>query len=184
MKKVVTTISLMFICAIFVFSLSFAEQPMQMKEQVQKPVTPGLKPPISYKTDLAVDNIYAANCKTNCDLNDVDAFYMNKIIVTVSNGSGGVEVSAEVKITYYDLGQGRSVTVTKTISSIKPYPTNPWVVDVTMVDRPVLVKKSTGIRAEVKPIRPFPGTDIIGTVTDSNPSNNVKTVHQCDVMIY
>ncbi|MEJ5228204.1 hypothetical protein [Thermodesulfovibrio sp.] len=178
MKKVVIIISLICICAVFVFSVTFAETPEQPKGQIIGP--------LNKKTDLRVDNIYAANCKTNCDLNDVDAFYMDKIIVGISNNyekSGGAEVAAEIKITYYDLGLGRSVTVTKTSPSIKPHPINPWLVSVTMVDRPVLVKKSTGIRAEVKIIPPPLGPRIV-TITDSDPSNNVKTVHQCGVILY
>lgn len=178
MKRLLLVISLMFICILLSSSLINAQPPVIPNEKI-KDIRD--RRPLSFSTDLAVSSIFAANCK--CDLSDVNAFYMNKIIVNITNNyekSGGVEVGAEIKLTYFDLGTGRLETVTKPIPSIKPYPTNPWTISVTMVDRPVLVKKSTGIKAEVKAIT----TGLPGRFNDPDLSNNVKTVNECSVMLY
>jgi hypothetical protein len=104
----------------------------------------------------------------------VDAFYVSNILVDVANASGSPTTST-LTVTYHDLNFGPK-TITKTISSLSPYPTNPWALQMfKMLDQPALVKKSTGIKAEIQPTAP---------TTDSNPANNVKTIHECGYMVY
>jgi hypothetical protein len=133
---------------------------------------------IAGSTDLKVDGIFGPNCK--CDISDVDAVYMGRINVTVSNNyqkSGGLATQSELTVTYHDLRSGQLVTVKKQLPVIKPYPTNPWVLqEYQVVTSPVLVKKSVGIKAEIKPTSPG--------VSDSDNSNNSMTVRKCEVMIY
>ena len=124
------------------------------------------------RADLKVDVIHAYRCA--CDLDGVDAFYMSNIMVDLSNGSG-VATTSTLTVTYYDVLAGPQ-TVSKSISSLNPYPTNPWALQrFVVVSHPVLVKKSVGIKAEIKPTSP---------TTDSNPANNIKVVKRCDVMVY
>lgn len=149
-------------------------QAKQLPQLQQAPVKPLIPKPT---TDLKVDAIHARTCK--CDLNDVDAFYMGNIMVNVSNNymqSGGASTSGTLTVTYYNLSTGGPVTVTKSIPTLNPYPTNPWVLqNFVVVDHPVLVKRSAGIRAEIQPA---------GIVGDSNPGNNVMTVRQCSQVVY
>jgi hypothetical protein len=84
-----------------------------------------LRPALS--TDLKIDGIFGAGCK--CDLADVDAVYMGRINVSVSNNymkSGGATTESVLTVTYFDMKLARQVTVTKNLTALKPYPTNPW----------------------------------------------------------
>lgn len=122
--------------------------------------------------DLKVDTIHSYNCA--CELEGVDAFYMGNIMVDVANASG-IATTSTLTVTYHDLVAGPQ-TVVKTISTLNPYPTNPWALQrFVVVNHPVLVKKSTGIRAEIQPTPP---------TTESNPVNNVKIVNRCNIMVY
>ena len=120
------------------------------------------------KSDLSARNIIAQSCK--CDLRDVDALYMNKIIVRVGNNYPGNRTTAgTLRVTYHDLRSGMLKTVTKPIPPVKISTS----VYVTAVNGPVLVKKSVGIKAEV----------IATTVPDVNSVNNVLIVRDCYTVI-
>jgi hypothetical protein len=156
-------------------TISYAAPPAPKQPLVQQaPVKPIIPKP---RTDLKVDAIHSHRCK--CDLSDVDAFYMGNIMVNVSNNymqSGGVSTTATLTVTYHDLSSGGPVTVTKNIPTLNPYPTNPWALqNFVVVDHPVLVKRSGGIRAEIQPT---------GIVVDSNPANNIMIVRDCSVVVY
>jgi hypothetical protein len=134
---------------------------------------------LQFKTDLRVDAVHSSRC-LNCDLPGIDAFYMANILVDVSNYKvGGVGAAAEsiLTVTYYDLMAGKMETVTRELSRLNPYPANPWTLQrYTVVNHPVLVKKSTGVKAEIKPKS--------SQVMDPVPVNNVKIVKKCLVMVY
>jgi len=144
----------------------------------QKEVTPLIKPdiikpdkipPIIVKADLsifAVGNKHWENRECSACSNilaRVGALYLNDLTVGVMCNSSKVrQVNGIVKVTYYDISQGKTVTKTKpfNVSCRQPRDTL-----VTIVNHPLLIKRSTGIRAEVTPIK----------VVDPNPANNVKT---------
>jgi hypothetical protein len=130
------------------------------------------------KTDLRVDVIHSSRCK--CDLRDVGAFYMANIMVDVSNHKvAGVGASTEsiLTVTYFDMNQGRMVTVTKNLPKMHPYPTNPWTLQrYVVVNHPVLVKAGTGIKAVIK--------SKATNISDPIPGNNIKMLHKCQVMVY
>ena len=134
---------------------------------------------LKLKTDLRVDAIHSSHCPS-CDWPGIDAFYMANILVDVSNykvGGVGAAVESILTLTYYDLVQGKMVTVTRNLPKLNPYPTNPWALQrFTVVNHPVLVKKSTGVKAEIKPKG--------STVTDPVPANDVKIIKTCLVMVY
>jgi hypothetical protein len=104
---------------------------------------------------------------------------MNGINVAVSNNHmkpGGASTGGTLKVTYHDLIAGHLKTVTKTVPTLNPHPTNPWaILEFPVVTTPVLVKKSVGVKAESMPS---------GPVVDPNLNNNVKKVHRCNVMAY
>ncbi len=130
------------------------------------------------QTDLRVDIIHAYRCA--CDLPGVDAFYMGNIMVDVSNhkvSGRGAKTESILTVTYFDLMQGQMVTITKNLPAMNPYPTNPWTLQrYVVVNSPVLVKKSVGIKAVIKP-KPT-------NITDPVPANNTKIIKKCQVMVY
>jgi hypothetical protein len=135
-------------------------------------VKPTMEMKLPPKADLRVDVIHSSRCP--CDMAGVDAFYVPDIMVDVSNG-GGAETTSTLVVTYTDVFAGPQ-TITKSVSALKGYPTNPWAIQMFKVlDRPALVKKSTGIKAEIKVTSP---------TMDTNPANNTKTVNECDMMVY
>jgi hypothetical protein len=105
---------------------------------------------------------------------------MGNILVDVSNhkvGRVGAATESILTVTYFDLMQGQMVTITRNLPKMNPYPTNPWVLQrYPVVNNPVLVKKSVGIKAEIKPKTT--------AVTDPVPANNIKIVKKCMVMVY
>jgi len=139
---------------------------------------PAGKLQLKLRTDLRVDIIHASRCK--CDFSDVNAFYMSNIMVDVSNhkvGGAGVATESVLTVKYFDLLQGRMVSVSKNLPKMNPYPANPWVMQqVVMVNHPVLAKADVGITAEIAPKS--------NTVGDADPSNNKKVIHKCQVMVY
>ncbi|MCP5052138.1 MAG: hypothetical protein GY940_33535 [bacterium] len=144
----------------------------------QKLKIPAGKLQLKFRTDLRVDVIHSSRCK--CDLSDVNAFYMANIMVDVSNhktGGVGAATASVLTVKYFDMNQGRMVTVTKNLAVLNPYPKNPWTFQrVVVVNRPVLVKKSVGITAVIKPKST--------RVSDPVPANNRKIVRKCSPMVY
>jgi hypothetical protein len=172
--KVIIKMSLVALLMSVMCSMSFAVDPIK-KPNVDTRKLKDAK--IKLSTDLSVDGIFASRCA--CDLSDVNALYMNGIYVTVSNNyqkSGGAATGGTLKVTYHDLVAGHLKTVTKTVPTLKPYPTNPWTMqEFPVVTTPVLIKKSVGITAE------FKSNSGVG---DPKLSNNKKTVKECSVMVY
>jgi hypothetical protein len=141
------------------------------------------RPPVRLRTeaDLGITAIFASNCK--CDLSDVDALYMGDISVDI--GKKDIRVSEESRrepgrvagfltVTYHDLLAGRSVTQTLMLQN------NIFtggVGTIRVVRNPVLVKKSMGIRAEIR--LNSPGYADV----DPNSGNNVMIVKDCQIML-
>lgn len=131
------------------------------------------------KTDLRVDKIFCGFycCPSEeCDLKGVNAFYMEKIKVHVTNYpcSDGKHINVEsvLKVTYYDLLKHKEVEIIKTLPKMPNDGDEYWYLNVLIVDIPVLIKKSKGIRAEITP----KNVNII----DGDSSNNVKIIKECD----
>ena len=178
MKKFFIVSAIIFVCVTLM-----ALNTNLFSQQVTKPQTikkvDRARLPLKLKTDLRVDVIHSSRC-ANCDLPGIDAFYMGNILVDVSNHKAagvGAPTESILTVTYFDLMQGQLVTITKNLRKMHPYPTNPWTLQrYTVVNHPVLVKKSVGIKAVIKP----KSTNI----TDPVPANNMKIVKKCMVMVY
>jgi hypothetical protein len=180
MKKIFRVSAILMVCTVCMISVS-----PSLAQQVKPPPRATItkidtaKLQLNFKTDLRVDVIHSSRCP-NCDLPGIDAFYMTNILVDVSNykvGGVGAAVESILTVTYYDLMQGKMVTVTKNLPKLNPYPTNPWTLQrYTVVNHPVLVKKSVGVKVEIKPKA--------SNVTDPVPANNVKIIKTCLVMVY
>lgn len=128
--------------------------------------------PIALKADPLIEEIYSMSCACKDDLGRANAMMMNDIWVTLFNGvcpdgkrSG---VKATLKVSWFDLSLGRmveqNVLVNMGANSRQAF---------RIMAASVLVKKSTGIKAEI--------VNIQAPVTDCNPANNVKTVTQCNL---
>jgi len=178
MKKFFIFSAIIFVCmTLMVLNTQLFSQQVTKPQTITKVDAARLQ--INFKTDLRVDVIHSSRCPS-CDLPGIDAFYMSNILVDVSNHKvSGVGAATEsiLTVTYFDLMQGKMVTVTKNLPKMHPYPTNPWTLQrYSVVNTPVLAKKSVGIKAEIKP----KSTNI----TDPVPANNIKIVKQCMVMVY
>jgi len=178
MKKFFIVSAVMFVCiTLMALNTNLFSQQVTQPQTIKKVDTARLQ--LNLKTDLRVDVIHSSRC-ANCDLPGIDAFYMGNILVDVSNhkvGSVGAATESILTVTYFDLMQGQMVTITKNLPKMHPYPTNPWVLQrYPVVNNPVLVKKSVGIKAEIKPKTT--------AVTDPVPANNIKIVKKCMVMVY
>lgn len=130
------------------------------------------------QTDLRMDVIHSSRCV--CDLPGVDAFYMSNIMVDFSNhkiGKMGAATKAVIDVMYYDLILGKKIVARRKVDLIRPYPTNPWTYQrFVMVNKPVLVKKSFGIKATIMVDTP--------NIKDPKPGNNSKKIFKCQVMVY
>jgi hypothetical protein len=181
MKKFFIVSAVMFVC-ITLMALNTNLYSQQVKK-IQQPQTIKKIDPsrlkLRLKTDLRVDVIHSSRCP-NCDLPGIDAFYMANILVDVSNhkvAGVGAPTESVLTVTYFDLMQGQMVTVVKNLPKMHPYPTNPWTLQrYTVVNHPVLVKKSVGIKAVIKPKST--------AINDPVPANNMKIVKKCMVMVY
>ncbi|MDU9047232.1 MAG: hypothetical protein Q3M30_00165 [Candidatus Electrothrix sp. Rat3] len=146
----------------------------------------GIKPP---ETDLRVGGIscglYCCECQLNGGLKglkDIGAFYMKEISVGISNypssNGGHVNIPSVLTLTYYDLTKNQEVTVVRKL----PKMPSKMVLDekhiehyhtfINVVNSPVLVKKSKGIRVEIAPIN--------DNTIDKDSANNVKIFNECD----
>jgi len=181
MKKTTKLLVVTVLAAIFIISVVFMSHAQvktkQLKQQILQ-VSPKVAQPLTPKTDLKVEYI-AGNC-SSCkpEYTAVNAIYFkNKIHVRVTNNplSGGAKAptGGTVKLQFYNLATGAYVTKTAHFNVIKPAVTNPWWANV-YFNGPFLVKKSTGVKAEVIPDSP---------VIDGNPSNNIKKVHDCIIIV-
>lgn len=135
------------------------------------------------EADLSVNAIFATPCKCKADLEVLDVLYLDSIIVEV--GKRDIRVPPDVSkepsfvvgtltVTYHDLLAGRLVTHTMMISN---YNFTAGSGDIHVIKTPVLVKKSAGIRAEIKLNSPAYAN------VDPNPANNVKTIKDCVTLL-
>lgn len=145
---------------------------------IAKPlVNPAVRVPVQAQTDLRIDYLVASRC--SCDLPGVNAYYMPDLRVAVSNHAlrGGAKAATrgELRVSFFDMGAGRQVVITRPVPRLNPYPgPNPWTTEVTIFSAPRLIR-SDGIRAEVV---------TQGGVTDGDPANNVRVSRRCEVMVY
>jgi hypothetical protein len=121
-------------------------------------------------SDVRIGKIAAGSCYCESSLRRVDAICLRGIKVELSNvpcesGGSAPEVSGRVEITYFDLERHRMVNHLKSFALSGGE--QQWI---TMVDGYVLLKKSTGIEAQ-----------IITTegVMDCNRRNNELEINEC-----
>lgn len=117
------------------------------------------------KVDFAVESIYSEKCA--CELQGVDAFYVNKIILRISNRSGMTE-DAEIVIAYFDYYNYRNRSIVKRAIALKPGETRA----ITMMRMPAIIQKSVGVTGIISPVYPT-------FVEDINKQNDRITIHEC-----
>jgi hypothetical protein len=117
------------------------------------------------KVDFAIEKVYSERCA--CELQGIDAMYVNKIIFKISNKSGAAE-DVEVILSYYDFFNNRNRTIVKKEKALRKGETR----TITMMARPGLMLKSIGITGIVAPrYKNF--------VEDINETNNTIIIHEC-----
>jgi len=117
--------------------------------------------------DLSVQSISGA-CL--CDLSDADALYIQNITVRVKNGASKTPYAATaavLKITYYDIAEQKEKVLTKNLPALDLNNYN----TTSMLDAPILVKKSKGVKVDVQPATQ--------NVSDPNLDNNIMTMTEC-----
>lgn len=153
---------------------------------------PSFKPPINSKIiqnggrfQLTLDlEVYAVGnkswqgntCSACADtLKNVNAIYLNDITVGILCYSKTVRrTNGTVKVTYFDLLKGRTVSVTSKFYNLSCQG-QPRDTMVTLVNHPVLIKRSLGITAVVKPERGVDTNLNNNKVTQTDPNRMCVT---------
>jgi cytochrome c-type biogenesis protein CcmH/NrfF len=170
MKKTISVMLCLGLAVFFMNAAAFAADPMQsVKTQINKTT---IKNPVAIQlnADPLVENIYALQCPCAQELGSVNAFLMQDMWVTVFNGvcpgDKRAQVTATLKVRYYNLGtqnwDEKNVPITIPANSRKA---------VKIINGKTLVRKSTGITAEI--------INIKAPVKDCNPANNKKSIMTC-----
>ncbi|NDY42412.1 hypothetical protein G3N55_06095 [Dissulfurirhabdus thermomarina] len=121
------------------------------------------------KLHFAADlQIYSLGAKNSCPCQPagVDAMLLPNLEVVVTSQTPGIQAAGTITVTYFDLMQGRSVTRSIPFSGLAQASRKTFSISNT----PLLVRKSAGIRAEIRPAPP---------VQEKNPADNVRIIHQC-----
>jgi hypothetical protein len=164
-----------------------AQDVKKIDKRITRPTVPVEAARVIPKADLGVTNILGGACPTS--LPGVDAFYNNGIIVdihlkdimvpeTLKNEASTVVGYLMVK--YFDLVQGREVTHNLMLERGRFM----WVPSqsistarISVINNPVLIKKSVGITAKVT-------LNIPGYATaDPETANNEMVVKECKVLL-
>jgi hypothetical protein len=149
---------------------------VSMAGEMIKPTTPGpshtpsVTPGKAMAGDLSVSVTEVSGCK--CDLSDVDAIYVNNIGVASCLWPDSDSTKYELTVTYFDLLKGQNVVFKK----IDTWPAGnriefPGCNTSLLLTKPTLIKKSSGIRAEIKSTAPV--------YFDRNMSNNAMVTNDC-----
>jgi hypothetical protein len=170
MKRIAKVSMMIFGAAIFLFlmfSTSYAQGQMKPKETA-KP-SEKIKPDAVKLSivDLKIDNIYTGSACPCPELDRVDALYLDKISVFVSN-VGNVSTGGTIKVTFFSYPTCQLMTMTTTVPNLNPSEHREYIV----VQGPLLVRKSTGVKAEIR---------LSGGAADANPANNVMTIYKCNL---
>lgn len=157
MKRTLTTCFLAFILIFSAFSICSGQQPKP------QPFAQGTIP--KPRVDLAIVNIYSTgNCPCQ-ELEKVNALFVNGISVTIAN-RGSMTAGGMLELTFFDLSSNSLQTRTVAVTPIGLSQER----DVVVFSTPKLIKRSSGIKAEIKVAPP---------ITDANLTDNVMTVNKC-----
>ncbi len=115
--------------------------------------------------DFAILDIKSEKCI--CELEGINAFYMNKVFVLIENRGRETE-DAEVKILLSELTPRNTHNVVFKAEKLKPGEKR-WV---TVIDRPLIVVKTLGVTARIYPLFP-------NFAEDSERSNNKHVIFDC-----
>ena len=158
MNRTLTASFLAFILIFSAFSICSGQQPKP------QPAGPGTIPKL--RVDLAMVNIYSTG--TNClcqELEKVNALFVNGISVTIAN-RGTMTAGGTLELTFFDLSANSLQTRTVAVTPIGLSQER----DVVVFSTPTLIKRSSGIKAEIK---------VAPTLADANLTDNVMTVNKC-----
>ncbi|WP_139796554.1 hypothetical protein [Desulfacinum hydrothermale] len=177
-RKILKTGLLLTLVIFVVFPLGsvFAQQKIK---PIQKP-SQNKAFPLKLKADLEIFGIgnktwEGSECSACSNiLTRVGALYLHDLTVGIMCHSSNrvKKTGGTVRVTYYDLIQGKNITISKRFSNLSCQ-TQPRDTLVTLVNHPILIKLSTGIRAIVSPSAP---------IEDSNPVNNRMTTNDPNKM--
>jgi hypothetical protein len=170
MKRSISVVFCLGLAVLMISATAFAQQPVRKAaSQLDKTA---IKGPVQLQlsADPLIETVYAQQCPCAQDLSSVNAFLMKDMWVTVFNGvcpgNKRAQISATLKVRYFNLRtqqwDEKNVPITVPANSRKA---------VKIINGKTLVRKSTGITAEI--------TNIKAPVKDCNLSNNKKTIKVC-----
>lgn len=170
MKRSISVTIYLGLAVFFIGATAFAQPPARsVQSQVNERA---IKNPVQLQlsADPLIETVYALQCPCAQDLSSVNAFLMKDMWVTVFNGvcagNKKAQVSATLKVRYYNLRtlkwDEKNVPITIPANSRKA---------IKIINGKTLVKKSTGITAEI--------VNIKAPVKDCNLANNKKTIKVC-----
>ncbi len=119
--------------------------------------------PLKLACDVSIMYIEYFDCP--CDL-DMDVFYVDERIAVKLFNESTLSPNVKLKVKYFDIPTNRVKTITRNVSF-----TGRGSKKITVMNRPLLIKKSYGVKAEV---------EVISTnMVDSNLSNNTAEQFLC-----
>ncbi len=170
MKRAVTVMTCLGLAVLFMAMTSFAQPPVKEATKALNPKINASKVKLMLNADPLVETIYAQQCPCAQDLSSVNALLMKDMWVTVFNGvctgNKKANVSATLKVRYFNLRtqkwDEKNVPITIPANSRKA---------IKIINGKTLVRKSTGITAEI--------VNIKAPVKDCNLGNNKVTIQRC-----
>lgn len=151
MKNLIFAVFLLLLITFNVFPNPQAEEPIEGKKKI----------------DFAVLEIKAGKCI--CELEGMNAFYMNKALVLVAN-TGAETEDAELSLKLSEIFPRMKRQVISKVRNLKPGERR-WI---TVIDRPFIVIQKLGIEGSIKPLYPQ-------LAQDTNRKNNKIKIYDCSV---
>lgn len=168
MKKCIATLMALIACLAMV-SILLAAEPIKPKTLAPS-VTPSVAQGKARGGDWSLKYI-SAPCGCGCSESwSVDAAYINKIVVKACKFQTSSD-QYDLRVTYFDLTNGRNVDFKYQHSISGSTPEMPSCEDIIVLSTPALIKKSSGIKAEIKSADRY--------FLDSDMSNNIAVISPC-----
>ncbi len=156
MTKKITII----LIVLFLFSsVTFTQTKKVTSTIVQNKITPQH---LKLKTDVLIKGIDLSQCACENELTKYNMIGSSKLWVILFNSK--IKVKVQLTVTYYNLSNKKFV-ITKT------FILNPGTKWIKIFSSPTVIKRSTGVTAEVKILEKY--------IKDSNPNNNKMTIKRC-----
>ena len=136
-------IAVLFISAFVCISSSSSALAQAKLKKVEKKAAAEMKAPtMKLPCDVSISYIEYFDCP--CDL-DMDVFYVDERIAVKLFNDSALSPGVKLTVKYFDVRSNRERTITRNITFVGRSPKK-----VTVMNSPILIKKSYGVKAEVE----------------------------------